>query len=822
MPAPDSLPVLEEVYRLGKPLGEGGFGVVLRAEPVGGGEPVAVKLARDEVAASQYRRIRREARLAAGLEHPNLVRFLGLLRSRRGGLALVYELLPGEDLTGLLDAPLGTERALELLRGMAAGLDALHRSGLVHRDLKPGNLRVLPDGTVKLLDFGLLRSTESGASVTAAGVLLGTPAFMAPELLMGEPATPASDHYALACLAFRMLTGALLQPESPEGVLRFQRDPGNLERALTARLPGTALREAFRRCLGPPPRASSSRSLVEALARASESPGEGRALEETRVVSPPAEDRAGTLDRTPIPPREEPRARRTARPRREDTVPRKSASRGRRGRRRLLLATGALALVLLAGGLGAWMGTAEEPREPPGASPGGEALPPSPTESGDRKSSWARRLREELWEWEANLRPSDPDPREVLDWPEVRGQVRALDAFYLLQGDPGLVQDRTAEERRELERIGEWSRRIGLPDPGEPLVGLRPRPSPGVLPPGPDGGEHPLAALALPIPRDVLRGPSWAGTLREELAQAYFHHSLRKREIEALGPEEVPPGFQRGGVLDELWRGSSYGYFLSIAMQDPLRRRFLVGYLGPVVRPTRRALLAAGMVLREEAAYRDPLAEVLVRRVLSDLSAYLPFALGLPGVPGGLGGEPLTDVGRLFTGAAAAFLRFKQEEGGGARSRKVEEEYLRPFLSPRPVTGRERWFYRLAQEVAVLSLVDRIEEQPTPESRRPLVQELVARISRTLDGLPGEGANWEEDWLWHRGIAGLSHLIGIRRLELGPEELPVIRRLLDFLVPPGPERLEDRGAEEMRRDLTRITLEVERLLAEQEAARARH
>lgn len=205
-----SLPALEDHFQVEGELGRGGFGVVYRGHPRAGGPPVAVKLPHEAIAEDEAARIHREATLLRRLEHPHLTRFFGVFQDRQGRLALVYELVPGEPLLSVVrGSPLEPQRALAILEAAASGLDHLHRAQLVHRDLKSENLMLAPGDHPKILDFGLTRPLAPGATLTATGILTGTPQTMAPELFLGRPATILSDLYAFACVAYECLTGHL-------------------------------------------------------------------------------------------------------------------------------------------------------------------------------------------------------------------------------------------------------------------------------------------------------------------------------------------------------------------------------------------------------------------------------------------------------------------------------------------------------------------------------------------------------------------------------------------------------------------------------------
>ena len=164
--------------------------------------------------ADARRRFEREARLAASLEHPHIVAVHDA--GEADGVAfVVMRFVPGPDLRQVLaGGPLEPERAVRLLAGVAAALDAAHGAGLVHRDVKPANVLVAEGDHVLLTDFGLARLAAGGASATGAGVWVGTPDYSAPEQVRGEPVSAAADVYALGCVLFQMLTGTVPFPRA--------------------------------------------------------------------------------------------------------------------------------------------------------------------------------------------------------------------------------------------------------------------------------------------------------------------------------------------------------------------------------------------------------------------------------------------------------------------------------------------------------------------------------------------------------------------------------------------------------------------------------
>jgi eukaryotic-like serine/threonine-protein kinase len=196
-------------YRLERALGHGGMASVYLGTDTELDRPVAVKLLAENLAgdASFRERFLREARLAAGLSHPNVVSVYDA--GEEGGRPyIVMECVDGETLADLLARRkrLGAEEAVGLALQACRGLEHAHAAGLVHRDVKPQNLLLRRDGTLKIADFGIARAAETTA-LTQAGTVLGTAAYLAPEQAAGEEVTAAADVYSLGVVLYELLTG---------------------------------------------------------------------------------------------------------------------------------------------------------------------------------------------------------------------------------------------------------------------------------------------------------------------------------------------------------------------------------------------------------------------------------------------------------------------------------------------------------------------------------------------------------------------------------------------------------------------------------------
>ena len=255
-------------YRIEGQIGRGGMGVVYRARDSELGRDVALKFLKGGlVDDGAMDRFHREARLLASLNHPNIATIHGI-EGADSGRFLVLELIEGETLAErLASKSLAINDALDIARQVADALEAAHAKGIMHRDLKPGNIKITPDGRVKVLDFGLAKALdprESGsghqdlptvsADPTTAGIVRGTPAYMSPEQARGEELDHRTDIWAFGCVLHEMLTGRRAFPsktgaEALGAILYVDPDWSKLPTETP-----DAIRRLLRRCLSKEPK----------------------------------------------------------------------------------------------------------------------------------------------------------------------------------------------------------------------------------------------------------------------------------------------------------------------------------------------------------------------------------------------------------------------------------------------------------------------------------------------------------------------------------------------------------------------------------------
>jgi serine/threonine protein kinase len=498
--------------RLGRRLGEGSFGEVYEAEDTRSGIRVALKFLSVSMDKKTRRRLDREAEVLAGLDHPNIMRIID-----RGEAAdvpyLVLELLEGES----LDEKIPDADPLDVMLPIADALFHAHARGILHRDVKPGNVLWTHEGRAVLLDFGLV--TRPGATrLTATGAVVGSLGYLSPELLQGHPHDASGDLWAWAVTLYELC----------EHRLPFAM-PALEDTVRGAPLP----MPAFQR-LGP---SDPERRILEAFfgREVSERPADRAALEALREVAPAGPEMTGGWGSAAVAPA---RVRPAA-----PAVPAED------GRRRKALGLAALAVVVFVttfalSGPGEGRGSA-----PPSATP-----PPEPGDLGSRfGSAYCERVRAEL-----KALPPCPDEapepwvpcpdRDPLRWGDVLEALpvaRELGEWVRAGGHPETLP---TDVREGLRRVGQDFTRRGLPSPFDPWDRITPRPI---------SAEEMLSlhARLQPIRRKqtmpLLAGPWFgaalhAGFAAEDAAEAYLreHRGTEPQDRSAAGG---------GGFGDEDW-----------------------------------------------------------------------------------------------------------------------------------------------------------------------------------------------------------------------------------------------------------------------------
>jgi eukaryotic-like serine/threonine-protein kinase len=303
-------------YRLDSRLGAGGMSTVFMALDTVLERPVAVKLLAEHLADDEafVARFRREAVAAARLQHPNVVQvFDSGLDEPSGRHYIVMEYVEGPSCADLIrdQGVLDIEQAVHIVRDACHGLDYAHRAGVVHRDVKPGNLLISKDtGAAKLADFGIAKAAEQ-TRITQAGSVLGTAAYLSPEQATGAESTPASDIYSLGVCAYQFLSGRLPHEYGSLTELALKQQSDSVEPIRTHRpeVP-EALDRAIRVCLVREPEARYASALD--MAHAMEAGLRGDDSEVTQVLERTGMLGAADLDATqamartrvePLPPR---------------------------------------------------------------------------------------------------------------------------------------------------------------------------------------------------------------------------------------------------------------------------------------------------------------------------------------------------------------------------------------------------------------------------------------------------------------------------------------------------------------------------------------
>jgi tRNA A-37 threonylcarbamoyl transferase component Bud32/tetratricopeptide (TPR) repeat protein len=305
-------------YRVLRHLGSGGMASVLLCQDERLDRQVAVKRLHADSPADVEQRFVREAKLGASLNHPNLVSVFDTATDDEGVL-IVMEYVEGEALARTLKrGPLESDRVAAMVRDVGSALDHAHAQGVVHRDVKPGNVLLRHDGVTKLVDLGIA-TAQDHTRLTHSGMVLGTAAYMAPEQLEGGQTTAATDVYALAVVAYEALTGERAREgRTPMEIAHriATSPPPDLREALPSASPQAA--EVLKRAMAQDPRdrPRSAGELASGLARALEEPPTAptRAVPATRTEPRPAPIPAAAKPPPPTGPARKPDRGRGKRP----------------------------------------------------------------------------------------------------------------------------------------------------------------------------------------------------------------------------------------------------------------------------------------------------------------------------------------------------------------------------------------------------------------------------------------------------------------------------------------------------------------------------
>jgi serine/threonine protein kinase len=331
--------LLGDRYRLVRMIGSGGMGTVWEAEDETLGRPVAVKVLSESLAAGEraVRRFEREAQAAARLSGPYIAAVYDFGRSE-GRPYIVMELVRGETLEDRLarEGPLPPQEASRIATQVAEALEEAHRAGIVHRDVKPGNVMLTPAGDVKVMDFGIAAAAWA-ERVTTSGLVLGTPSYLAPEQAKSEKTTPASDVYALGAMLYEMIAGRPpFVAESPVALAlaHIREDPRPLDQVADGVPPNLVSASMAALAKDPAERSPSAAAFASMLREPTLPLPSSAVSEETIPLAPVAPGPEETTQVAPVAPGP------------EETVP-LSPIRHHGDRRRILIPVALIAALLL-------------------------------------------------------------------------------------------------------------------------------------------------------------------------------------------------------------------------------------------------------------------------------------------------------------------------------------------------------------------------------------------------------------------------------------------------------------------------------------------
>jgi serine/threonine protein kinase/osmotically-inducible protein OsmY len=283
-------------YRIVSKLGEGGMGTVYLADQVSIGKKVALKVLQRQFAQDRefLKRFRQEARLAAAISatHRSVATVYDFDQTDDGSLFIAMEYIEGESLNELVrrESALDVKRAVRIGIEVAEGLAAAHKAGVVHRDIKPQNIMVGADGSVRVMDFGIARLRDAGAvtRLTRAGVMMGTPEYMAPEQIDAGEITDKTDIYSFGIVLYEMIVGHVpFKGPTPAGVLsRQQREQPLPLRKLRREVPASVERIVMQALEKNPARRQDDMNAIIAALKVADSQLQSQGAPKTPVVAP--------------------------------------------------------------------------------------------------------------------------------------------------------------------------------------------------------------------------------------------------------------------------------------------------------------------------------------------------------------------------------------------------------------------------------------------------------------------------------------------------------------------------------------------------------
>lgn len=263
----ENAPLTIGKYKILEELGMGAFGVSYLAEHELLSRKAVIKLAKTDMS-DAVKRLEKESRAIGRLNHPNIIRIMDVGTTEDGKFYLATEWIDGKDLKSIIKEKnhLNPNLIHNIIRDLAAAIDYAHTKGIIHRDIKPSNIIITVDGTAKLIDFGLVGILRKNTSLTQAGEIFGTPVYMSPEQIRGEPQSAATDIYSIGIVIYEMAYGRRpFQSTNLSGLFK-EIIHGKIPFPSAPDVPGS-LKTLIKKCVNPDPnkRISSGKELLKAI-----------------------------------------------------------------------------------------------------------------------------------------------------------------------------------------------------------------------------------------------------------------------------------------------------------------------------------------------------------------------------------------------------------------------------------------------------------------------------------------------------------------------------------------------------------------------------